>query len=334
MIGINEIQFNKKYNQSKQMSTNCSYKTFNPELLTNKKPELRQAKPKPGQQQSPPYFIVPLSYNYGTEDKPRYDELNVEGCEITCGGIKSKPSMSDPNKLEESILIKFNPSNENEMLFLSFFQKLHMASSELIGKIKILLKRKNYDSTNPEGNSFKSPIYTPIDEMGEIIPGKYSSIFLKLYTRGSYHTLFTGLDKKEIDKKLLHDVSLKFIPLITVKHIHVGATISLQMEIKSAIVISAEERKLVTTQDDTINQLLIERPDLQDLLSAHLALLRLNKQESLLPPPNNTDNTENNDEKNDDLSSGINPTDQNINIPNIPNVSTSDRRQFKIPLNN
>lgn len=306
-----------------------TYLTFNPDNLTCSKPEFKQPKI-PGKPAIPSFYIIPLNYNNGTDENPTFSEFELELCEFTTpSGITEKPSTLDPTKMDQSILVKFDPSNEDHEKCSKVLHQTYLKCAELIGKNKIAIKKKDFDSSNPAAGTFKPLIYIAEDELGQVIAGKLPCMFLKLFSRGTgvfnEHTIFVDGYNKPIDQKLLYGVELKFIPLLHFKGIRAGGTISLQVEVKSAIVTSIKKRNVESTQLSTIHSLASTRPDYASKLADQLAKLSSDRQEAPLPV---TDKKEENTSTN----TGIEPTDNDKTLNNLQNaVNKAPKRDFKPP---
>ena len=92
----------------------CTYKNFNRNNLSNLKPTQQIIAPKPGQPAIPPACMIPLQYNMGTEENPYFSDFEMTFCEFTSPiGISRKETINDngEKRVDESILVKFDPSN-------------------------------------------------------------------------------------------------------------------------------------------------------------------------------------------------------------------------------
>lgn len=269
-----------------------TYKTFNSKNITNSAPVKRTPKLGADGKQAPDYHTIPLSYNIGSEEVPLFENFELEGCELSSPvGITSKANPNDPTKMEDSILAKFDTTNEDHAKFLEVLDQVYDKCATIINGVKFVVKKKDFDVNSPRG-VFKHPIYIPMDETtGEVLVGRLPSMFLRIFSRGSGafkdETLFVDGYNKPIDKKLLYGVELKFIPLFHFKWIHVGTGINLQVELKSAAVTYVKKRNTESTQFATINSLASIRPSYASDLANQLAKLTCDHQE--IPPPLNTE---------------------------------------------
>jgi len=308
----------------------CNYKNFNPSNVTNLKPE--QSK-----NADVPCWFINLLYNYNTSDTsvPDFDDFEMELCEFTATqGITVKETVQKDGSVrtDESILVKFDVNNEDHVQCMETLKNLHLKLAKLVGDVKFIIKRPQYKPDDPVTAGFKELIYFPIDEMGEPIAGRAPSMFLKLFSWGkgdtATSTVFVDMDNKPIDKKLLTGVELKFIPSLQIRRIRSAASISVNMEVKSAIVVSAKERNTESSQLATLNRLKNERPELKTQLSSQLARLTANRQNKILPQSfdNQTEKLENQEEQT--TLSGIVPTKPEKETVEKP---IPKRRQFNLP---
>ena len=318
----------------------CTYKNFNRNNLTNTKPTQQIIPTKPGQPVVPPAWMIPLQYNLGTEENPYFSDFEMVLCEFTSPvGITRKETINDAGekRIDESILVKFDPSNPAHNKQLEVFDDLYMRGAELIGGVKGIVKKHNFDAAKPDSDVYKKLVYFPKDDdTGLLIPGRLGSMFLKLFTRGSGamldQTLFVDVKNKPIDRKLLMGVELKFIPKISFKKIRVAAGITFQMEMKEAIVTSIKARNTESSMFSTLAELRNERPELEKNLDIQLAKLQMDRQEKFLPPPEK--------EKESDPE----PEETNMNniqpaaLSTIPETQVAPqppkRREYKIPNDN
>jgi hypothetical protein len=341
-----EIKIQLKYNtHAIRMSSKVNYKNFNPDFLSIKEPELRKTKPNPNKPTAPDYYVLPYLYNYGTKDKPQYGDFHLEGPDFITTGVHEKPSMADPNIMDYTILIHFKPEVPEHMEFLKVFDSIYYKSASLIEGVKYKIGQPDFDEKSPK-SAFKYPIYIPINKNGPI-PGKNKSFFLKLYERGPYKTLFTlpsKTNKVNIDKNDLKNVTLKIKPLLSFQWIHIGQKMTIQTELKSAVVGDLDERNIETTQTDTIDEMLEGDPELEDKMASKYAKLLMNKK-NVLPltkdpvktPPSHNSQEDPNDQQ---VLGGIHPTDADAEPPKPSNLppqlsdavkSAPKRKQFKVP---
>src|SRR5688572_18482749 len=107
----------------------CTYKTFDRTKLTNTKPIQKIIPPKPGRQPIPPSWQIPLQYNMGTETNPLFSDFEMVFPEFTSPvGISRKEMLNEQTgdtRIDESILVKFDPSNPNHNELLECLDTLY-----------------------------------------------------------------------------------------------------------------------------------------------------------------------------------------------------------------
>jgi len=328
------------------MKSNVNYTDFKKEFISNRAPDPRKANVKTddGSDGVLDYFVLPLTYNLGTEDKPRYGEFSLKGPLFSTSGVNRHPNKYKPQNMDYTILISFKPENQEHMRFLKVLDEIYYGVAKLVKNSEAALgivKRK----FNPDAceSVFKQFVYTPEDKLGIPIPGKNKSFFLVFYKRGIYKTLLTGRDKKHIEWDTLIDTNLDIYPIITFKWVHIGGEFILKTECKECVVHDFNERKIETSEAEAIDKMNAENPDMLLEMSNKLEKVMSAKQHVQSPLPltkevkNNEDNKEPTEVKEEsNLLSGINPTDEpQNNLPStlgtaIANASTK-KRQFKIP---
>ena len=323
----------------------CTYKNFNRNNLTNLKPTQQVIVPKPGQPAIPPAWMIPLQYNYGTEENPYFSDFEMVLCEFTSPvGITKRETVNDAGekRVDESIMVKFDPANVQHTVQLEVLQDIYMRGAELIGGVKGIVKKHNFNADKPDTDVYKPLVYFPKDEAtGEFIPGRLGSMFLKLFSRGSGvmldQTLFVDLKNRPIDRKLLMGVELKFIPKISVKKIRVAAGISFQIETKEVIVTSIKARNTESTMFSTLAELREQRPELETQLDQQLAKLQMDRQDKLLPPITPPSKVE--PEPQVEPEQEVTPVQPAV-LSTVPdNIATAvnkapRRKEYKIPLDN
>lgn len=313
-----------------------TYKTFDQKHVTNSAPVKRTPKVGADGKQAPDYHTIPLSYNIGTEEVPLFENFELEGCELsTPSGITSKANQNDPSKMEDSILAKFDTTNEEHAKFLEVIDEIYDKCCTIINGVKFVVKKKDFDVKSPKG-VFKHPIYIPMDETtGEVLVGRLPSMFLRIFSRGSGafkdETLFVDGYNKPIDKKLLYGVEMKFIPLFHFKWIHVGTGINLQVELKSAAVTYVKKRNTESTQFATINSLASIRPNYASDLANQLAKLTCEAQE--LPNPLVTDPSTKEQKESNSTMDDLEPTDASTIPAKLQEAVNNAPKRFKVPFN-
>ncbi len=280
------------------------------------------------------YYIVPLTYNYGSSHTKLVSPFKLEGCELESRqGIIEKPKTKGDG-YDYSIFVGFKPNNPDHSKFLSTLDSLYKEVATLLHGVKVKVNLQYFNKNAPEG-MLKYPVYKPWDkDTGEPSADKPPSTYLKLFKRGTppklWQTKFFTANGDPIDWDLLKSVVIKFIPLINVKHIYVGGgKASIQMDVESAIVTEISPMKQMALQNNTMQKLLSERPGLADTVEAQLAKLRAERQDQLLSNTQTentqTENKDNSENTNDTIPTfaGIKPTESMISIPGIPTVGSS-----------
>ncbi len=323
----------------------CTYKNFNRTKLSNTKPTQQIIPPKPGQTPIPPAWMIPVQYDYGDEENPFFSDFEMVMCEFTSPvGINKKETKNDDGttRVEESIMVKFDPTNPEHTLQLETCESIYTRGAELIFGVKGVVQKHSFKATDPDRDVYKPLVYFPKDETtGLPIPGRLGSMFLKLFSRGSGvlldQTLFVDMKNKPIDRKLLMGVEVKFIPKMSIKKIRVAAGISFQWEMKEAIVTHIKARNTESSMFSTLAQLRSERPELESQLENQLAKLQMDRQDKLLPPPGpekSEGKEKEEEEKEESNMNNIQPA--TVTVPqNLEEaVKQPIRRQYKIPLTN
>jgi hypothetical protein len=260
--------------------------------------------------QSSTYYDVPLRYNYGTPENPLYDEFLMEWPEVDSRyGITENTNQQ--GRIEFSIMVSFPPTDKMKTL-LAKHDEIYFGCAQLLQQIRTKVKKHNFNGSDinmAKTSGLKEIIYYPRDEAtGELKSGKNPSCFLKLYKRttkssGEEKTLFTQLTKKldassvpvldnegnpvwtsvPIDWSLLKNVEMKFIPLVHYKRIYVGNTLSIQCEVRSAVVTSVRSKNSESIQTFTMKRLIDRNADSLNLLNEQLAKLSADRQSTITP---------------------------------------------------
>ena len=312
------------------------YDEYKPESLTASKPESKQI---PNSIPAQNYHVINLEYNYGTEESPIFRPFEMELCEFhTSTGVISKSS-NNPDKMDESIMIKFDINNKEQFESMDAIRGVYTKCASILAGVKGIVKMHTFDSKTPE-SGFRNPIYYPRDDVtGEIIPGRSPSTFLKLFNRtnnnNTEQTLFVDPKNKPVDKKLLLSVEMSFIPLIHFKRLYIGSgKCILQMEMKSAIITDIRPRNTQSKQIYTINKLNQNNPELENKVASQLARLTADKQETLLPAPTINSNQQTKESEQSTLND-IHPTNSVSQFPSSIQEAVNKapkRKEFKIPI--
>lgn len=323
------------------MSTQLvTFEDFNAANLTGSEPIPHQIN-KPNETIN--YNDIKLSYNYGTETNPIIQDLFFELPVVTSTGIKTKEEQAkgkngEYTKVSNSMMMVFDladsDTRDDALRGLDKINELHRAAAQAVGKYKGKLKMHQFDANDPRGD-FKNPIYWPRDENSEIIKGKNPNIWVKL--RNNYNkTLFTDLEGKPIDWKLLSGVNLTLLPLLHVEKIYVGAKASLQIYMASAIVLKIVPAGTESRQTSTMDKLKAKYGNLAEQVEAQLATLRMERQDEFMAsasssefPMDKSEGTMHNVETtpasvSDFLSGAPSMNEQaEVSMPSVPPMNTS-----------
>lgn len=169
------------------------------------------------------YYRIPLMYNFGTHDNQVLRDFLFECCEMeTKVGIISETF--ENGYIQYKIPCQFNLSNPDHMICYNCFKEIYQATMWILNSLKKDVNLHLLSETN-----YPSPIYNG------------NNINLNLYYRGTGHafeqSLFTDPQGQRIPWDLLTNVSIRFIPLLRVKYLHIiEGRVSLEMEIVSAVI--------------------------------------------------------------------------------------------------
>ena len=271
------------------------FNQFKKENVSGSKPVLQSIK-KPNETIN--YNEVKLSYNYGTPTNPITRDLYFELPKMRATGVKTKEEPATGKngpytKVSCSMMLIFDladPETKDECLqAVEKLDEVHHAACLAIDACKGQLKMYDFDPQKP-GGMFKNPVFWHRDEVtGEKVKGKNPSLWVKLYNSPYKRTLFTGLDGKAIDWKLLNNVEIEMVPLLHIEKIYVGAKLSLQIHLASAVVLKVAAAGSESLQVSTMEKYKTKYGGAGiDQLEAQLADLRMNRQDAL-------DNTQSSD---------------------------------------
>lgn len=224
------------------------------------------------------YYQVQFEYEHGNEKVKTRSSLQIELCEMKVPyGLRSGLSKYN-GKQEDSMIAYFDTKKEDQLCI----QKLNDISAKLRD---IFFEVRSHVGFSPKmsrddvDDLIKGGIvYYPYDEKGEIPEGKQPSIYLKLFKRGThpkiYSTMFTDLNGQEVPWNILISAELVIIPVISVNNIFVGkgkkASVSIQFELKSAVVVDLIPKVFVSMQQSTIDNYNKSHPEQSQILSEKL----------------------------------------------------------------
>lgn len=224
------------------------------------------------------YREIPLLYNYGTAENPVVDQFFLQGPElITYGGIQEKCSLSGGDKMEYSIPISL-PQTEESLAFQEALNQVWLGCVGILDEMRVPLKLTGFKADNLVMAKLvlRHPIFQPVDEKGDVIQGRNSTLYTKLFRNAKEKTLFVQakqlLDEKgepvldeegkpkptyeEVPWDILKNVDMSIIPLFHVKSIYCASKIALQIRLHSAVIMSPPTPKGSTSrQTDIINSL-------------------------------------------------------------------------------
>lgn len=243
------------------------------------------------------YKIVPINYNYGSEESPRLENFYLQLPAMKCfGGITAKPNMQ--GRLEYSLYCPLPQSDPTLKQCAEVLHEVYMSSARIIGHYKKELKLLHFVENDPKVSGYENRlVHYPKDKITqELIPGKTPALYLKLVNRtsGSYtnQTLFTGIDGKSIDWKLLYNVDMTIIPLFHIERIYRGSTTSLQAKTISAIVLNIEQKGSTSLQLGTISRVLSNNPSMLDKFRSQIESLTHDKQDQLVSSSSTTSDSD------------------------------------------
>lgn len=268
-------------NQTVNQSSIVSYKDYVSDYLAASAPEKKVIPGTGGNTGKPEqnYHILPILYNYGSLDCLILNEFMLEGPELTSSlGVTSSPGHNN-NQINYTLPTRFNLCDPEQVKFIDVMDKIYFDTAKLFHTHRVALRKPHFNCETPEVSDYKRPIYRPVDKStGVVLEGRPPSMYFKLFKRGTppmeQKTMFIDLNGQEIKWELLSGVEMRFIPLLHVKRIYLGSGApSLQIELFSAVVKSVQSRGSIIKQQQTINRLRSDDPNLVDVLSAQLSAL-------------------------------------------------------------
>lgn len=298
-----------------------TFETFDPAKLTVTKPEKKSIPTKPGQQTIPDFWQLQLQYNYGTDDEPNYGDFDLEFNEVRSPfGVSTKYGQG-------SISLYLDPSKYQDVIDIIYL--IYNRAAELLEPHKITVGRKLFNKDMPEATGFSYP-----SKEHKTDPTKHRTFHFKLFSRGfgaRKNETYFSYGEEESDrmtKEELIGADMKYQPVVTFKGIFVNSvTMTLQSELKSALIIDVDTNNFEPKQVATIQKLQKKDPELKTRMANKHAKLKNN----VLPPAhsNNNNNTIQEGESNETSIGGINPTTvsnarkkYNVNVDAIKNNMT------------
>jgi hypothetical protein len=234
------------------------------------------------------YSQAPISFNYGTAEKPVIDEFKYDGpMMIARAGIVRKPKMDNstpkkpiPGLFETSLMVSFKRSDQGDMAYVAFRKNLHSKLAKEIAKNPAKFRRPGFVAELAQAMGFKNPVYEPvIKDTTTIDESKNLSQWLKLYEVKQsgiiMRTPFAAPDKKLVAWEDLMNCELKFIPRIHVKGLYAnGNLVSIQESVDSVVIVGVKRRGTMAEQDAVIGKLLQENPNIAAEVNSQLDLIR------------------------------------------------------------
>lgn len=267
MSAIPKPTKNVKNQTSKTMETMTETKTrkpyikfdeYDPSKYTFKEKKQEEIK-------GTPHKLWRLNTVYDYEDGSAPREFKFEGPELTSRyGISQMTSAE--GKVSYSIGCVLSRKDEVESQLIEFLGNFRSQNYKIVDSMK-----KDVGARDLGDNTFKKMFHFKKDVEDEATADP--TWYINLFWAGSYKSLFTDLEEKPIDWKLLENATVKFIPVIVVKGITVlggGKNVGIKMQMESAIVTSIEPLGTRSSQGDTIKKLLESRPDLAAQVASQL----------------------------------------------------------------
>ncbi len=261
----------------------ATFETFEPAKMNISQPEKKNIPTKPGKQAIPEFWQIPFIYNYGTEAEPNYQDFNLEFDEV-------RSPYGIGNKFEkDSISLYLDPSRYQNVI--DVLEKVYRRACELLdstipiewtgGKhdsLKTLVGKKHFNKNAPEG-VFTHPTKDPKDK--DPTSTKFNTFYFKLFSRGFGHKkqetvfMFGEDEDQQIDKSELMGMDIRYIPTVHFKGIFVSSGyITLQSELKSAIIADFDINTFEPKQVATFKRLKVDDPDLSMRVASKLAKIR------------------------------------------------------------
>lgn len=274
--------------QKEQTSKNyILYSEFETEKLKFYSPEAKKIPNPPGvTKPQATYYQLPIAYNFSQKQGvSAFKEFFIEGPELeTKTGIRSEPAQQG-DKMMHSLPCRFDLSDDQQVKFLGVINSFREVCVAELAKVKGQVGLHYFDAKSPDA-LFKDPIFRPRDKItGDLLEGASPSIFFRLFKRGKLpyvtQTVFTGLDSTPLNWNMLQMVTMKFIPLIHIKHIYCGAKASIQMEVVSAVITRIVPVGSASMQMSTISRIREQNPDLVESVASQIARVSSQRQDQI-----------------------------------------------------
>lgn len=293
--------------------------------------------PTPPEQKTVPnsttqYYQIPLIYNFGTSTERVLNDFLIEGCEMTTDtGIGVKEG---DKKTDYSIMVRFDQNDQKQVQFVETLDEIYRACTYVLNHYKGAVKMQLFSLQAPTV-LFKPIVYRAIDENGQPVQGRTPSIFFKLFQRGKApfieQTLFTNVDGSEVSWEALKHSRFSFRPLIHIKRIYIGAKISVQLEIKSAVLTSPPAPRGTTSmQTATMEEYATSRPELADMIKSQVSKITQDRQDQMKEKPASSTNSAQ-AETNTPTFAGIGRNQTQQPSPNMDNFVATPQNRFPNP---
>ncbi|AYV86286.1 MAG: hypothetical protein Solumvirus3_22 [Solumvirus sp.] len=235
------------------------------------------------------YITGPIAYNFGAADKPVLNEFLIDLCPLKARGIDSKqkndgskPPKPIPGVFEHSVMVLYDQNVQEQKECFEMWHALYKDSCDFVSTCPEDFNKSKFSYEDAFDKGFKPPCNYPADKTTKKLDKTRSPAhWLKCYERktpfGNERTLFSGLDGKPVPWEKLRNVDMTFVPRMHVKSLYGnGNNISIQIEMRSAVIIDIKARNTQNDQTDVIESLLKSNPELLDKVSKQLEGLTLN----------------------------------------------------------
>nr|QBK90415.1 MAG: hypothetical protein LCPAC103_00960 [Pithovirus LCPAC103] len=247
------------------------------------------------------YYDIPIMYCPGGDPtKVKPEHIYMEGPPIVSfGGITAKLM---GGKMVYSIKLSFrSPAakieddpiyDETARQYKDFNTKIWLRTGQFIEANKDSVKLTHFSAASAETLQmclYKNKVFTPTDDFTKEPLEDKSTMYVKLLNWESTkdgstdRTKFVDVDGNIIDwSKLRRNLIIVMIPNLYIRKIYVSAKPSLQVTMKSAVVLSVKLIEQKTPQLETIMRLKAAFPNLGNSLRNELAAL---EDEGISDPP-------------------------------------------------
>jgi hypothetical protein len=234
-----------------------SYNDYERKRVSSNKPITQTAKN--GSQ----YMKQVLNYSYGDLKLNHKDKFYVETCPLVSEyGIKEqegKTQQGVPNgNMSYSVNVRFNEQTPDQKKCVDVFNDIIIAAAAEVYPHRIAMKKPGFDNSSMKmitATGMKNPIYRgkPDELTGEVAPGRDPTMFFKL--RFGPRSLFTLPDGTEVPWPKLINKQVKAIYCVHIEYIYAnGGTITVQLKVKSAVVLDIQEANSSNQQIQTMTK--------------------------------------------------------------------------------